>query len=141
LFKQVLNDQTAATRVERELLVEELRILLLNCERIDKLKLNCDYLGHIKAKKRVTAFGCFFTGQYFLFNYLTYVTYSWDIIEPIVCVTIMFDAFLATLFYNRYGKLWDTAGISKHYSEKFIKKQEKKYDLDMDKYEYYKLGI
>ena len=125
LFKQVLNDQTAATRVERELLMDELRILYKNCEEIDKIKMNCKYLGEIKARKRVKAFGVFFTAQYFFFNYLTYVAFSWDIVEPLVCVTVMFDAFLGTLFYNRYGKLWDVAGISKHYEDKHIKKLQK----------------
>lgn len=72
---------------------------------------------------------------------MTYVTYSWDIVEPLVCITIMFDAFLGTLFYNRFGKLWDVAGLSKHYEDRFIKKQQKKYDLDMDKYDYYQEGI
>ena len=84
--------------------------------------MNCQYLGEMKAKKRVKAVGYFITAQYLLFNWLTYVTYSWDIVEPVVCMSVMVDAFLGTLFYNRYGRLWDVDGISKHYSEKFIKK-------------------
>jgi hypothetical protein len=85
------------------------------CEKIDKLKLNSEYLARNKTNKKLTMWGCFFTAQYLIFNYLTFVTYSWDIIEPIVCVTGMCDAFLATLFFNRYGKLWDVGGIQAHY--------------------------
>ena len=65
---------------------------------------------------------------------MTYVAYSWDIVEPLACTTGFIDAFFATLFFSRYKLNWDVAGLNQYYSEKIfrklIKKEKKEHELE-----------
>ena len=49
MFKQAINDQTAATRIERELINDELRILKHHTQNVEELIVNCEHQGKISA--------------------------------------------------------------------------------------------
>ena len=78
-------------------------------------------------------------GQYLLFQYGTYVAYSWDIIEPIACVTGFIDAFFAALFLARHKLNWDVAGIGSYYNQKIFRKLIKKEKKELELERYYEL--
>jgi hypothetical protein len=49
---------------------------------------------------------------------LTYVAYSWDIVEPFVCIAGFGDMLFAALFFSKNGKIWDVDGVSTHFGGK-----------------------
>ena len=105
------------------------------------MNLYCQERGKLRAEKRVKAFTAFFTLQFLGFNYLTYIKYSWDIVEPFVCVTGFIDMLIGSLFYTKVGRIWDIGGITEYYQDKMFKKLVKTQQIDLKKYEYYKAGI
>jgi hypothetical protein len=141
LLRSCLSDQASQTRSGRALLLEGLQILKSQVAAVDQVMNACEQQGAATAKNRVLAFSSIIAGQFMLFQYGTYVAYSWDIIEPIACVTGFLDAFFASVFYVRFNGDWNVAGINKYYTNKYKTKKVRKENIDMERYEELKDAI
>ena len=134
LLRTSLADSAQGTRDEKLFLKEQLRVLEEKVHTVEDLKLQCKYEGKVAARSRTNIFAAVVASQFALFQYGTYVAYSWDIIEPLACIAGFVDAFFASIFWIRTGKPWDVSGLNKYYADKFFAKYAKKQNLDLKRY-------
>jgi len=80
----------------------------------------------------------FFSGlslQFLLSQYGTYIAFSWDIMEPIMCCVTLSDVIAAYLFWLWAGRPWDVEGLKTFFFERRLKKLLKKRHINREKYE------
>ena len=107
LFYKAMHEQGHAIRYERKLLEDQLELLKKQKEPMDAIVADCKYLGKLSARRYVNSFAGIILAQYFFTQCVTYVAFSWDIIEPIACCMSMSDDFIAYVFWLNTGCPWD----------------------------------
>jgi hypothetical protein len=68
-------------------------------------------------------------------QYGTYIAFSWDIMEPIMCCITLSDAIASYAFWLWAGKPWDIDGLKNHFFDRKLKKLLKKNHINYEKYQ------
>ena len=133
-LKDAISKQASRTNVDRAFLVEQLN-LIEECLSPIKHDIEfCNEHAHMSAVR--SAFG--FTGiiflQFLASQYGTYIAFSWDIMEPIMCCVTLSDAIAGYFFWLWAGKPWDISGLKEHFYQRRLRKLLKKHSIDYKTY-------
>lgn len=91
--------------------------------------------NELKAQRRIKFLSFFVLCQAAFTQYGSYVSYSWDIMEPIVCFFGTVDMFLAYLFWYIHGKDFDYAAMYRIYKDKATLSDDQLNEMKLYEYE------
>jgi hypothetical protein len=90
--------------------------------------------AHTTARRVLFSFLTVFVTQYVGIFYGTYLSFSWDIMEPITCGMTLGDTVFAYFFWLWSNKPYTVDGLRSFFFERKKAKLIKKYNLDYDNF-------
>ena len=86
------------------------------------------------ARRVLWSFGSVFVAQYALIQYGTYLSFSWDIMEPITCGMTLGDSMCAYFFWIWSKRPYSIDGLREHFFERKKRKLIKKHSLEYENF-------
>jgi len=134
-LKDAMSKQASRSNVDKAFLVEQLN-LIEGC--LAPLKTEIEYCtehAHMSAVRSGAAFTGIIFLQFMASQYGTYIAFSWDIMEPIMCCATLSDAIAGYFFWLWAGKPWDISGLKEHFYQRRMRKLFRKHSIDFETYQ------
>ena len=119
----------------RDELVKEIALIDEALKQYSGLIENCKEKANLTSTRYAMLFFATIGAQFSLFQYGTYVAFSWDIIEPITACTSLLDAVAAYFFWIWAGRPWDITAFRGYFFDRKLTKLFKKERVNKQRYD------